>query len=107
MATTRYGTSTGLVEVYEGACWSTLRAWGRWASASSAGLNTAYETPAGPPPSPVRVVADCGSWMAFVERGVVFRPPQVITWGRGAACLRVQRDRGRRHLRRLSEAVLR
>jgi hypothetical protein len=74
---TIYGTSAGLVEVYEGAGWSTSPV----LSASSAGL--AYEIPAGPSPSPVRVVTDCRSWSG------------------GAVCLRALQ---RRHL---SETVLR
>jgi hypothetical protein len=58
--------------------------------AASAGL--AYESPAGVSSvvvSPVRVVTNCGSWMAYVERGVVYRLFQVIPLGEGARCVHV------------------
>jgi hypothetical protein len=90
---TIYGTSTGLVEVYEGDRLVYVKSVGAPVlSASSAGLNIAYETPAGASSlviSPVRVVTNCGSWTAFVERGAVYRLPQVIPLGEGARCVHV------------------
>ncbi len=95
---TIYGTSTGLVEVYEGAGWSTSPV----LSVSSAGL--AYETSAGVSLviSLVRVVTNCGSWTAFVERGVVYRLLQVRGRGRGAFTCPTKASSSH-----LSEAVLR
>ncbi len=58
-------------------------------SASSAGLNTAYETPSSLVVSPVRVVTNCGSWMAYVERGAVYGLLQVISQEEGARCFYV------------------
>ncbi len=61
-------------------------------SASSAGLDIAYETPAGASSlvvSPVRMVTNCGSWMAFVERGVDYGLSQVIPLGEEARCVYV------------------
>ncbi len=62
-------------------------------SASSAGL--AYETPSSLVVSPVRVVTNCRSWMAYVERST---DPGHLPGGGGAVCLRVQQVRGRRYL---------
>ncbi len=56
-------------------------------SASSAGLNIAYETPGGLLLG--RVVTNCGSWTTFVERGAVYRLPQVIPLGEEARCVHV------------------
>ena len=39
--------------------------------------------------SSVRVVTNCGSWTAFVERGADYRLPQVIPLGEGERCVHV------------------
>jgi hypothetical protein len=106
---TIYGTATGVVEVYEGDKLVYVKSAGAPVlSASSAGL--AYETPAGASSliiSPVRVVTNCRSWTAYLERSVVYRLPQVTPGRGGPVRPHIKQDRGRRHLRHLSEAVLR
>ena len=90
---TVYGTSAGLIEVYEGDKQVYAKSVGAPVlSVSSAGLNIAYETPGGASSliiSPVRVVTNCGSWTAYVERGATYRLPQVIPMGEGVRCVHV------------------
>ncbi len=96
---TIYGTSTGLIEVYEGAGGPTSRAWGRRCFRRlPPGLT--YETPAGASSlvvSPARVVTGRGA-------GRVYRLLQVIPLGERAVRPRVQQKASSSHL---SEAVLR
>ena len=96
---TIYGTSTGLIEVYEGDRLVYVKSVGSLVlSVSSAGLNIAYEIPGGVSSliiSPVKVVTNCGSWTAFVERGAVYKLPRSSPWerGRGAfTCLTGPRE---------------
>jgi hypothetical protein len=90
---TIYGTSTGLIEVYEGGRLVYVKSVGAPVlSVSSAGLNIAYETPGGASSlvlSQLRVVTNCGVWTAYVERGAAYRLPQVIPMGEGARCVHV------------------
>jgi hypothetical protein len=99
---TIYGTSTGLIEVYEGDSLVYVKSVGAPVlSASSAGLNIAYETPAGAfslVVSPVEVVTGRGA-----GRGLQASPGHPP--GREDAAR--PRIGGRCHLRHVSETVLR
>jgi hypothetical protein len=81
---TIYGTSTGLIEMYEGDSLVYVKSVeAPVLSASPAKLNIAYETPAGAfslVVSPVRVVTNCRSWSVARSTGFSRSSP----WGWGA-----------------------